>query len=340
MCTDAVPTPSPTYGLAAPKYDIRLDSCSFAATGSPDIGDITCKFKADGGEDHNINSAIYNADCSSDEAPAGITQDGTGTFQRSETNNGVNQETSTYEVVISLANDAAPEDSDFIDFCLMTNVTDKDGDVYDWIGQKIRLNVYTDGDFSTYSNLTTVEFNGISQDQENAGDANFGVTAYRCDASGTKPDDFRDSVRLEENFFLCVEGQQSGVVIKSIDELKAKQATKDDVNLITGTDQENTNTFVYGKNSNKVVIATRFPATSFETASTITLEGKSTIVTGGVVNGRRLGRSMQEVSAAPGEESADFSMEIGIVADESGGFVIQSSAKVFLGTLAAAALAV
>ena len=88
------------------------------------------------------------------------------------------------------------------------------------------------------------------------------------------------------------------------------------------------------------MIATRLPATSFETASTITLEGKSTIVTGGVVGGRRLGRSMQEVSAAPGEESADFSMEIGIVADESGGFVIQSSAKVFLGTLAAAALAV
>ncbi|MEC7133955.1 MAG: glutamate-1-semialdehyde 2,1-aminomutase, partial [Pseudomonadota bacterium] len=95
--------PSPTYA-SAPEFDIVLDSCTFTP-GTTDVGDIVCEFDAKGGVDHNITSAIYAADCESDDS-GGIEQDTT--FTSDLESGSATQEESTYIATISLANSAVP----------------------------------------------------------------------------------------------------------------------------------------------------------------------------------------------------------------------------------------
>merc|ERR1711933_239063 len=125
---------------------------------------------------------------------------------------------------ISLANNAIPaDDSSSIAFCLRSEVTDTNGDVYDWIGQKIKLDVNLDGTFSTDS-LSTITFDGndVADDTE---------------------------LSLGENFFLCVESDQSAVIINSIREMTATKDGVTDLNLVTtigdgsGEGDLNSNTF-------------------------------------------------------------------------------------------------
>ena len=101
----------------------------------------------------------------------------------------VYQETSEYEVTISLANSAAVANSNSIAFCLKTEVKDKADNVQIWLGQKIKLDVKTNGDFSTESTLTTTKFDGISTEVSDAGDVTFRVGVERCDANGNKVTD-------------------------------------------------------------------------------------------------------------------------------------------------------
>merc|ERR1712146_351091 len=85
---------------------------------------------------------------------------------------------------------------------------------------------------------------------------------------------------LGENFFLCVEGAQDAVIINDITTLDATKTGVTDLALIDGA-TPNSNTFVYGKESEKVVVATRLPATFFEDDEVVTLVGTADIVTGG-----------------------------------------------------------
>jgi len=183
-------------------------------------------------------------------------------------------------------------------------VEDSNGDVYDWIGQKITLNVDLDGSFSTESDLTTTPFDGNTEQADDVGTVTFGVSAYRCDETGETSSD--SSLELGENFFLCVEGEQDAVIINDITTLGATKTGVTDLALITGGNA-NSNTFVYGKESGKVIVATRLPATFFEDDGSVTLEGTADIEieTGG--GGRKLAqvRIMQE-----SPQSADFSMTV------------------------------
>ena len=293
-----VDTPAPTYA-SAPEFDITLDSCTFTP-GTTDVGDIVCNFDAKGGVGHDITSAIYAASDCEGSAPTGIEQDPSPTFTLV-SGDGTTQETSTYSATISLANSAVPTDATSIDFCLKVEVKDSNGDVYDWIGQKITLGVGLDGTFSTGSDLTTTTFDGNTE-ADDIGTVTFGVTAYRCDETGEASSD--SILELGENFFLCVDGDQDAVIINDITTLEATKDDDTDVALIT-EGEPNPNTFVYGKETGKVVVATRLPATFFEDDGAFTLEGTAVIVTGGGTRKLAQVRIMQE-----SPQSADFSMTV------------------------------
>ena len=111
-------------------------------------------------------------------------------------------------------------------------------------------------------------------------------------------------MELGENFYLCVEGDQDAVIINDIESLDATKTGVTDLALIDGA-TPNSNTFVYGKETGKVVVATRLPATFFEADGDVTLEGTADIVTGGGTRKLAQVRIMQE-----SPQSADFSMTV------------------------------
>merc|ERR1712176_563683 len=235
------------------------------------------------------------------------------------------------------ANSAAPPGSSSIDFCLKTEVMGTDGFVYDWIGQKIKLDVNVDGTFST-SGLSTTAFDGNTATAADAGDATFGVSVERCDSNGNAvPTD--TELSLGENFFLCVEGDQTSVLIDNIRDLTATKGGVADLNLVaingdgSGEGNRNPNTFVYGNGTNKVVIATRLPSPFFTTGGSVTLSGTANVSLG---RRRRLGRSLQEGSVME-EESADFSMQVSIAgssgASDASAVQIKATAALFLGSV-------
>ena len=327
-----------TYDADVPYFDIIMDSCVFApdVSGS-DIGDVTCTFTSFGGVSHSVSSAVYADDCESTLALTGISQDDPTEFTHSLVPGSTTQESGTYVATISIANSAAPADSTSINFCLRTEVKDKAGDVYDWIGQKIKLDINLDGTFSTDS-LSTITFDGNTEVAEDAGDASFGVGIKRCDANGNEVTDDTE-LTLGENFFLCVEGDQTTVVINSIREMMAAKDGVTDMNLVTtigdgsGEGERNPNTFVYGYGSNKVVIATRLPSPFFEAGGAVTLSGTANISIGS--SRRRLGRSLQVTSSK--KESAGFRMEVGVVStdDASGASAIKATTALILAAFGA-----
>jgi len=175
-------------------------------------------------------------------------------------------------------------------------------------------------------------------DAAEAGQADFQVTAKRCDTDGNEVTEDTE-LSVGENFFLCVNGSQN-VVISGIQELVATKNNVDDVILVTSTGAgsegtNNANTFVYGKDINQIIIATRIPSRFFQGTGSITLTGAANIGVGGR---RRLVRLMQETSTS--EESSDFSTEIPIVASpmfETAGGSTKGRVGVLLLAVAAAA---
>ena len=311
------PTTAPVFA-AAPDYDIVLDSCTFIP-GTTDVGEITCDFVASGGAGHSITNDVYAASDCVGSPPTGVVKDDNPTFTLV-SGDGTTQESSTYSVTVSLANSAVPTEATSIDFCLKVEVKDSDGDVYDWIGQKITLNVDLDGSFSTESDLTTTPFDG-NTDINDIGTVTFSVTAYRCDETGETSSD--SILELGENFFLCVEGDQDAVIINDITTLDATKNGVTDLALIDGA-TPNSNTFVYGKESEKVVVATRLPATFFEDDGAVTLVGTADIVTGGGTRKLAQVRIMQE-----SPQSADFSMTVEVESSSAASLSTFGVAAVF-----------
>ena len=291
-------TCAPDYA-SAPEFDITLVSCDFTSS-TTDVGDITCSFTASGGAGHSITSDVYAASDCAGSAPTGVVQDDNPTFTLV-SGDGTTQEESTYSATVSVANSAVPTGVDSIDFCLKVEVRDSDGYVYDWIGQRISLTVALDGTFSTESDLTTATFDGDT-DVNDIGSVTFGVIAFRCDETGDATTD--TNLALGENFFLCVERSQDTVIVNDITSLDVTKAGVPLLALITGG-TSNSNTFVYGKGSEKVVVATRLPATFFEADGVVTLEGTADIERG--VGSRKLApvRLLQE-----SPQSTDFSMTV------------------------------
>merc|ERR1712086_1218135 len=310
MDSGIVTEPSPpgssttTTIVGPPVYDIELVSCAFVtATDAIDVGDITCSFTASGGVGHTIVSQIMDDDCTSTFTQTGVVQDANPTFVADDDGG------STYDVVISL--DYSAVQSGDIAFCLLTSVLDVERDSYAVIGQRIRVPVNIDGTFNT-DGLTTEVAEVSTEEAAETGQANFLVTAKRCDTDGNEVTKDTE-LSVGENFFLCVNGSQN-VVISGIQVLVATKNNVVDVILVTSTGAgsegtNNANTFVYGKDTNQIIIATRIPSRFFQGTGSITLTGAANIGVGGR---RRLVRLMQETSTS--EESSDFSTEIPIVA--------------------------
>ena len=307
------PTTAPVFA-AAPDYDIVLDSCTFIP-GTTDVGEITCDFVASGGAGHSITNDVYAASDCVGSPPTGVVKDDNPTFTLV-SGDGTTQEESTYSATISLTNSVETTGADSIDFCLKVEVEDSNGDVYDWIGQKITLGVDLDGTFSSESDLTTTTFDGDT-DVNDIGSVTFGVIAFRCDETGDATTD--TNVALGENFFLCVERNQDTVIVNDITSLDVTKSGVTDFALIAGG-TPNSNTFVYGKGSEKVVVATRLPATFFEADGVVTLEGTADIESS--LFSRKLApvRLLQEspvefLQESP--QSADFSMTVEVEVDSS-----------------------
>merc|ERR1711935_313838 len=209
------------------------------------------------------------------------------------------------------------------------------------MGKGIAIN----GDFSTDNSLSTEIFDGDASD-ENLEKSSFGVGINRCDQNGDEVSNDA-TLAVGENFFLCVKGSQSQVVISNIGEMTATK-TGDTPSLSIATQVEdgsgegtsNSNTFVYGNGQNKVVIATRLPATFFASGGPVTFSGSANIVVGNKVSPdarRQLSRSMQ-VASASSEESANFSMVIQVAGmdDASSASAIKTTAAMFFAAAVAA----
>jgi len=320
-----------TTAYAAPaEFDVTLTTspgCVFAA-GAGVIGTIECTFDTKGGADYYVDSALYSTDCSTGVAPTGVGLDTSNTgFNRA---GGDKQYASSYAVTLPIANSAAATGNDLA-FCLRTEVKDKDGDVYDWTGQKIKLAINVVGTFTTNS-LSTQTFDGDATAEQNVGTSSFGVSIDRCDENGGVISGGGTVLTVGENFYLCVKGSKSQVVVSNIQQMTASKDS-DTLSLVAAT-VSNSNTFVYGNGQNQVVIATRLPATFFASGGAVTFSGSANIVVGAR---RRLSRSMQ-VASVSSEESANFSMDIQVAGmdDASSASAIKTTAAMFFAAAVAA----
>jgi len=303
--------------------------CAFTE-GTDNIGTITCTFDTKGAIDYTVDSALYSADCSTAESPMGVslvtTTSSTG-FNRALVGGG--QYESAYVVTLPIANSAAAEGSTTIVFCLKTEVKDKNGDVYDWSELKITKDIYVDGGFGTAIGIKAVSTDSLSTETLNGGlstetfnggeptnreleESSFKVGINRCDESGVEVSNGA-ALALGENFFLCVKGSQSIVVVSNIREMTAaKTGDTPSLSIVTevgdgsGEGNLNSNTFVYGNGQNQVVIATRLPTTFFASSGVVTFSGSVNIVVGARC---RISRSMQ-VDYAYSDQSDNFSMDI------------------------------
>jgi len=314
-----------------PTYLLTFGDCIFAEDSSTDVGDITCDFTANGGKDHTVSSTVTSFDTCTGDASDGIVKDTPDAATRDDSNSDLAawpyQETSDYSVTISLQSAAAPnkQGDNKIKFCLTTSVYDSTSALQYWESRKIEFDVKIEGDFTTAEELTTSFYDGIEDTVEDIADYEFGVTAFRCDSSGTAEAD--KVLSLGENFFLCVEGDKDNVRITSIDNLKATKTGKELV-LISAAIAQNQNTYVYGQGDKKVVIATRLTAGFFEDGQSVTLSGVANLETG-----QRRQLSIRNMQAADAEGSG-FSMEVGIVPSNGSG------ASAFKATIAVFAAAV
>lgn len=325
---------------AAPTYDIDFTECTFVFdAAAANVGDLTCTYTSSGGTD--FYSTFCVGDTLANAKTGGQCDTATGVrLSDGGVSGGLITGTvgdTSPEITVRVSNDAI-DGTNTIEFYLVGKVKGSDGNTYKWDGQKVELSMQLDGTFET-SSITTTGFNGLDAVSETE-QAVYTVSAKRCDAS--RNDASNTAFELGDNFFLCVDTAQENVKIESISTLLVAKTNTNpqdpavaDFNLIQNNVADNpTNTFIYGANSDNVVIATRFPSRFFDSAGSVKLEG--TAILAFQDRRRRLVRIMQETSAA----EADFSMEVDIVG--SPGFVAAgasaikvTSFTVLLGALAA-----
>ena len=319
--TAPVAAPSPTY-RPAPEYDIELVGCSFAEDNSGvNIGSVTCDFKGLGGDNHDVYSDLLGADCNSD-PPVGVTYDGSGSFVDTEIDSF--QESFTYKAIITISKSLATSASS-VTFCQKTYVDDSTGQLQDWIGQKITLDISLDGNFET-AGLTTEEFDGNTGPTD-AGNLLFGVEIVRCDEQGETITG--QPLAVGDNLFFCIKGDKSNVLITNIQDMRADKTgitTYSIVSLNTvGTEgSNNVNTFIYGKGTNEIVVATRIPIQFYQDNNSITIKGTANLAIG---SRRKLGREMQAAA-----ESSDFEMKVEVAASSAS--AIKAIATVSFGAIA------
>lgn len=301
-CFQQIELPDPQIS-PAPTYEIDLSGCEFVAD-TTNIGTVTCTFEANGDSNHVVNSVLKGPDCSA-EANTGLTRE-----NPDFTSDG---ETSTYAVSVSINNNALGEGDEPVAFCIQAFV--KAGgstDVYAQLGQKIQLDVATDGSFSF--DTTPAVADTISAEAD-ALDTTLTVGAYQCDDSGTLTS---SDLSLGDTLYICIDGDQDAVIVNAVNNLQAEKSgvSVSPLSIIDDgpTIANDAITAVYNTGTNKVIVTTILPLAFFEDSGAITVSGNADISAGG--SSRQLSIGMgKEVISRPvvGADSAKFNLKVGVI---------------------------
>ena len=252
----------------APTYEITLSGCNFVAD-TTDIGTVTCTFDANGDSNHVVESVLKGPDCSADNTNAGLTRENDFT---------PNGESSTFAVSVSINKSALQEGDEFVAFCIQASVkAGGSDDVYARLGQKVQLDVATDGSFSF--DTTPAVADTISAEAD-ALDTTLTVGAYQCDDSGTSTS---GPLSLGDTLYICIDGDQDTVVIDAVNNLQANKSGVTSLSIINdGSNVANDAiTAVYDTGTNKAVVATKLPLAFFKSSEAVTVSGNADISAGG-----------------------------------------------------------
>ena len=279
--------------------------CEFDAE-TDTIGTVTCTFEANGDSNHTVESVLLEPDCSDDNTNGGLTQDADPIFTR-------NGDSSTYTVSVSIENSALQEGDASIDFCIEASVkAGGSDDVFAQLGQKVKLDLNTDGSFSF--NTTSAVADTISAEAD-ALDTTLRVSAYQCDDSGNSAS---SDLSLGETLYICIDGVQDTVIVDAINNMQAtKSGVSDlDLSIIDGSNPTNNAiTTINYTGTNKAIVTTILPITFFESSDAVTVSGNADIKAGG---SRRQLSSMGKVVSRPvvvdqGADSAKFNLKVGVI---------------------------
>ena len=254
----------------APTYNITLSEsrCEFTAD-ITSIGTVTCTFEANGDSNHVVDSVLFGPDCSAD-TNAGLTQVSTDFTP--------NGESSTYAVSVSIDNNALEVGGESVAFCIQASVkAGGSDDVYAQLGQRVRLDLATDGFFSF--GTTPAVADSISAEAD-ALDTTLTVGAYQCDESGTETS---DPLSLDDTLYICIDGKQDTVIIDAIENLQAEKSGVSPLSIIDdGSAIINPAiTAVDNLDSNKAIVTTKLPLTFFKSTEPVTVSGNAEIKAGG-----------------------------------------------------------
>ena len=280
--------------------------CEFDAD-TDTIGTVTCTFEANGDSNHTVESVLLESDCSDDNTNGGLTQDADPIFTR-------NGDSSTSAVSVSIENSALQEGDVSIAFCIEASVkAGGSDDVFAQLGQKVKLDLNTDGSFSF--NTTSAVADTISAEAD-ALDTTLRVSAYQCDDSGTSAS---SDLSLGETLYICIDGVQDTVIVDAINNMQAtKSGVSDlDLSIIDGSNPTNNAiTTINYTGTNKAIVTTILPITFFESSEVVTVSGNADISASG--SEQRQLSSMGKVVSRPvvvdqGADSAKFNLKVEVI---------------------------
>jgi len=196
-----------------------------------------------------------------------------------------------------------------VKFCIRTDLMDESGEIMIYRSERITVKFVYDGSFSV-AGFSTTPYDGISN-TDTAATKSFGVTAVRCDSRGYL---FKGSPTLAigENLFICIEANDVGPTITSINTFTATKAGTTPLVI----DNSSSNVVIIGLGSAKLMAVISFPARFFAGVSPILLSGSVEIKSD---NSRRLlsTRALEETTSEVSSDDATFALFIEVVADIS-----------------------
>ncbi|CAJ1950120.1 unnamed protein product [Cylindrotheca closterium] len=188
-------------------------------------------------------------------------------------------------------------------FCLLTSLSDKNGNEMFYQGQKIVATFAANGAF-TVSNIASEKFEGIN-DQINNNEKTFGVTATRCDVDRTPITG--SALAVGTTLFICIDSTDNSTVISSVDSFGAKKGTN-----VSVTDLLLGNTEIQGLGTAAVIIGTRPFARFFADTTALDISGSVTldVTDNGTTRRRLLARILQS------GETDEFELQVELEAVE------------------------
>lgn len=148
--------------------------------------------------------------------------------------------------------------------------------------------------------VNVVDVTGNIAPTINVGSRIYGVTATRIGANGGPV-----STRLElgDNLFFKISSDTTGVTISGVNTFRAD---KGPISMVLS--EVASNFFVFGRNSENIIVSTRLPARFFTDDNPITISGEVSLV----INGRRYLQRILQTFATP---VAEYEFEVEVVPD-------------------------